>query len=168
MSYEYFMAIALDLAQKALLAGEFPVGCVIVSKQDVVATGARTGSNSVSGNELDHAEMIALRQLNHSISGSNLAELTIFTTLEPCLMCYGALLIAGIHKIVYAYEDAMGGATRCNLNQLSPLYKNAQINIVPHILRNESLFLFKSFFNNPDNAYLSSSYLANYTRCQSL
>jgi tRNA(adenine34) deaminase len=168
MSYEFFMAIALELAKEALSAGEFPVGCIVVSNRGVVATGSRKGSNSISGNELDHAEMIALRQLNNSNSNFDLSELTIFTTLEPCLMCFGALLIAGIHRIVYAYEDAMGGATRCNLSSLSPLYNDTQINVVPHILRRESLILFKAFFNNPDNAYLSGSYLANYTRGQSL
>ena len=78
-------------------------------------------------------------------------------------MCFGALLISNIRHIVFAYEDAMGGGTRCDLSKLPPLYQENQISIIPNILRNKSIHLLKSFFLNPENTYLKDSFLASYT-----
>ena len=86
--------------------------------------------------------------------------------MEPCLMCFGALLIAGIGEIVYAYEDVMGGGTHCDLSQLPKLYSSNPASIVPGIMRAESLALFKTFFSSPDNAYWKNSQLAAYTLAQ--
>lgn len=81
-------------------------------------------------------------------------------------MCFGALLIHGIGRIVYAYEDAMGGATHCDRSAFAPLYQNMPVTIVPHVLRNESLLLFQRFFSAPENRYLKDSLLAQYTLAQ--
>lgn len=162
------MGKALKQAEKALAMGEFPVGCVLVHDARIIATGARTGTAKSHTNEIDHAEMIALRRLNGSAAAFDPGAITVFCTLEPCLMCYGALLIAGIRNIVYAYEDAMGGGTQCHLKSLPPLYREAMVEIVPHVCRDESLRLFKAFFNNPANTYLADTYLAVYTRQQSV
>ena len=114
-------------------------------------------------NEIDHAEMIALKQLAGSKEDLDKNRITAFCTLEPCLMCFGALLVSGIGEIVYAYEDVMGGGTKCDLTNLTPLYKNCQTAIVPNILRAKSLNLFKAYFENSKNAYLKGSLLAGYT-----
>jgi len=165
MDYEYFMGKALELAGKALLAGEFPVGCVMVYQNKVLVSGRRTYTAGKIINEIDHAEMVVLRRLT-KIKDIEREKITLFCTLEPCLMCYGALLLNGIGEIVYAYEDVMGGGTSCDLTKLSPLYKNIRISIVPNILRNESLELFKEFFSNPENDYWRESLLASYTLSQ--
>jgi tRNA(adenine34) deaminase len=81
-------------------------------------------------------------------------------------MCLGALILGGIDQIVYAYEDIMGGGTSCDLAKLPSLYKNQKISIIPHILRKESLELFKSFFQNPKHYYWRGSLLARYTLSQ--
>ena len=78
-------------------------------------------------------------------------------------MCLGALILNGIGKVVYAYEDIMGGGTGCDVTKLSPLYSEQSISIVSNILRQESLELFKAFFRNPENAYWRNSLLAGYT-----
>ena len=78
-------------------------------------------------------------------------------------MCFGAILISGIRRIVFAYEDVMGGGTRCDLSRMPPLYGSRPVHLVPHVLRDKSLFLFKSFFSNPDNTYWKDSLLAAYT-----
>ena len=163
MNYEQYMAEALILAKKALAKNEFPVGCVIVGGGNIVAKSYRTHSGGNSPNETDHAEMNALRQLPRDLLRQKNIPLTVFITMEPCLMCFGALLISGIHHIVYAYEDVMGGGTGIDLTRLSPLYHTQKINIVPNILRDDSLILFKDFFNNPDNRYWKESLLAQYT-----
>ena len=166
MNYEHFMKKALDKANEALSEGEFPVGCVIVYQDRILVSGSRTGTAGDSTNEIDHAEMIALRRLVELNEAVDKAKTTLFTTMEPCLMCLGALVLSGIGEIVYAYEDVMGGGTHCDLTKLTPLYKNFRLSIVPNVLRDESLKLFKAFFQNPENAYWRGSLLASYTLSQ--
>ena len=157
------MKKALMLAEKALSAGEFPVGCVLVYENRVIAKGSRRGTTKNSLNEIDHAEIIALRNLDNLDADIKRSRITLFCTLEPCLMCLGAILLSGIDKIVYAYEDVMGGGTKCDLSRLTPLYNNRRISIIPRILRSESLQLFKTYFSNPANSYWKGSLLAGYT-----
>ena len=163
MDNEHYMQKALEEAQAALVAGEFPVGCVMVHDKKILVSGARKGTTGDYPNEVDHAEMIALRRLFRLDSKVNMREVTVFSTLEPCLMCFGALMISGIGKLVFAYEDAMGGGTRCDATNMTPLYQSNQMTIIPGILRNESLKLLKTFFSEPQNMYLRDSILATYT-----
>lgn len=158
----YFMKIALGHAEDALRAGEFPVGCVITDGSRVLATGSRTHSSHTSVNEVDHAEIIALKRLAQEQRPPDNSELSIYCTLEPCLMCFGAIILSNINTVVYAFEDVMGGGTGCDRDKLTPLYKNAPVSIVPGVLREESHALFKSFFNNPANTYWKDSLLARY------
>jgi len=163
MNDSFFMEKALHEARTALADREFPVGCVIADKTGVIATGARQGSSGRMINEVDHAEMVALKKLS-TISGiENKKELTLFCTLEPCLMCFGGILLSGIGRIVYAYEDVMGGGTGCDLFVLPHLYHTFGILIEPHVLRKKSLDLFKQYFSNPNNSYWQGSMLAEYT-----
>ncbi len=163
---EYFMKLALAEAEKALAKNEFPVGCVIVYENEVIAKGSRLGSNGIIPNEVDHAEITALRNLGNSGLNIERTWASLYCTMEPCLMCFGAILLSGIGRIVYAYEDAMGGGTNCDLTYLSPLYQDNRIEIVRDVLRSESLKLFKAFFANPQNTYWQGSLLAEYTLCQ--
>lgn len=171
-SHEHFMRLALAEAREALVNGEFPVGCVLVADNLVMASGNRRNSrvfqaSTISGaNELDHAEIVALRSFLNDFPEFDHRLVTLYSTLEPCLMCYGTLLINNFHKIVYAYEDAMGGGTSLPLDQLPPLYQEMQVTVIPNVLREESLSLFKSFFADPKNTYLQKTFLADYTMTQ--
>lgn len=165
-SDEYFMEMALAQAQKAFDEGEFPVGCVIVHGDSVVAKGYRKASAGPHPNEIDHAEIIAIRQLFENGRPSCDKALTLYCTMEPCLMCFAAVILAGINRIVYAYEDAMGGGTGCDLGILPKLYKESRIAIVPHVMRAQSLNLFRAFFSKPENAYWKDSLLSRYTLAQ--
>ncbi len=159
--HQSFMQLALAEANKALTANEFPVGCVIVSNNEVVASGHR--ANSRNANELDHAEIVTLRQLLAAQPDINCASLIVYSTMEPCLMCYATLLLNGVRTIAYGYEDAMGGGTNLDLAKLNPLYQDIQVELIPGLLRKESLALFKRFFANPENDYWRDSLLADYT-----
>ncbi len=163
MDYQFFMELALDQARQAHLEGEFPIGCVIAYKNKIVLSGTRRGTKGESPNEVDHAEMVALRRLAELDKDIDHKKLTLFCTLEPCLMCYGAIILSRIGELVYAYEDVMGGATRGDITQLGPLYESAGISIVRSIMRPESLELLKSFFSDPANTYWKGSVLARYT-----
>lgn len=166
ISHHLFMEKALSEANTALENGEFPVGCIMVHDQKIIARGHRHNSCANPGqpaNEIDHAEILALRDLLNRHPQTNVSEVTVYATLEPCLMCYATLLVSGIRTIVYAYEDAMGGGTTLRLSQLPPLYQEMKVTVIPHIMRKESLSLFKQFFSDAHNTYLSDTLLARYT-----
>jgi tRNA(adenine34) deaminase len=161
--HDRFMGMALDLAQHALAAGEFPVGCVMVCDGRPIATGARTGTRRRIPSELEHAEMVALRHLEALDFPLDRSQVTLYCTLEPCLMCFGALLISGIGTIVYAYEDAMGGGTACDRSHLPALYRDSRVQVISGVGRTQSLALFKAFFVKPECPYWRDSLLARYT-----
>ena len=149
----------------ALTEGEFPVGCVLVADDEIVARGRRKNSRAQTLAELDHAEIVALRSL--AASGKRWrAPLVAYATMEPCLMCFSTLLLNGVTTVVYAFEDAMGGGTGLKLNQLPPLYRQLAPTIIGGVCRSESLALFRRFFADPGNHYWQDSLLATYTMGQ--
>jgi len=160
--HEHYMEMALGEARLALARGEFPVGCVIVDDGGMLVSGGR--QNSAQGNELDHAEIVALRRLtaehSHKVGQEHLV---LYSTMEPCLMCFSTLILNNVHTIVYGYEDVMGGGTNLVLHNLKPLYAAMQVEIVPAVLRQECLQLFKGFFQDNANGYWHDSLLARYT-----
>lgn len=162
-SHEQFMRLALEEAGHALEQNEFPVGCVMVLDGRVVAKGMRSHSRNETANELDHAEITALRDLIYRYPDVDRTRVTAYCTMEPCLMCYATLLLNDIRTIVYAYEDVMGGGTGLDLAHLAPLYRQMDTAVTPHVLRHDSLRLFKEFFTDPQNTYWQDSLLARYT-----
>ncbi len=166
MNHETYMQHALDIAQKALDKDEFPVGCIIVADGEIVAQGERVNTRKAVPSELDHAEILALRQLEQLEEAPDHRHMTLYATLEPCLMCFGAILISGIGTLVYAYEDAMGGGTACEHARLPSLYSDSDLTVIPGICRRESLALFKAFYQRPHINYWKESLLARYTLTQ--
>ena len=162
------MGAALMMAEQALLNSQFPVGCVIADGAAVVAQGYRTGSTAGETNEIDHAEINALRHLSSSTSEADRSGLTVYSTMEPCLMCFAAILLSGINRIVYAYEDVMGGGTGCDRSGLPPLYRDADMTVIAGVERTASLRLFQRFFADADNTYWAESHLSRYTLAQSI
>jgi tRNA(adenine34) deaminase len=158
-----FMAAALDMAQAALAQGEFPVGSVIADGAAVVARGHRTGTAAGRANEIDHAEINAIKQLCAPGAPADRSGLTLYSTMEPCLMCFAATVLSGIHRIVYAYEDVMGGGTGCDRSTLPPLYRDANITVIGGVARRSSLELFRRFFADSGSGYWAGSLLSRYT-----
>ncbi|MEA1967100.1 MAG: nucleoside deaminase [Thermodesulfobacteriota bacterium] len=159
------MEFALNEAEKAFKKGEFPVGCVIVYQGRVVSTGSRKGTMAGRGciSEIDHAEIRALKNLEKAGLEFDPVDAVLFCTMEPCLMCFAATILSGIKKIVYAYEDPMGGGTGCDFSKLTPLYRESRITVVSGVLREKSLDFFKDFFKKEDNLYWKESLLEQYT-----
>ena len=159
--HEQYMRLALAEAAKSLEQGEFPVGCVLVLDNEVVGQGRRRNSEGIRSNEVDHAEVVTLAHLLKREPGIDCSRITAYCTMEPCLMCYATLLLSGIRTFVWAYEDVMGGGTSISLQQLSPLYRDMQVKLVPGVLRRESLEMFCRFFEQ--YSYWQDSLLAEYT-----
>ena len=174
LNHDKWMSVVLDLAESAMSRGDFPVGCILVSGDTLVGSGSRSHTRPGDINELDHAEISAIRDWIARKRPSGYGDdvtLTAYCNLEPCLMCLGAMILNGIRRIVYAYEDVMGGATGLDFSRpLSAagiggedLYVESHIEIIRGIKRKESLALFKSFFSNPANSYWKDSMLYRYT-----
>lgn len=160
--HEKYMSLALKEAEKVMAAGEFPVGCVLVHQGQVVAVGGRENSGA-GGNEFDHAEIVALRSLLKINPSLDFSKVIVYSTLEPCLMCYTTLILNGFRTIVYGYEDVMGGGCRLELERLPSLYTSMEVKIIPGIQRAQCLKLFQEFFNNEKNDYWRDSPLSQYT-----
>ena len=180
--HEKWMGVALEQASDALRHGEFPVGCILVSDSAVVGSGARLSSAGPDMNELDHAEIVALRDwVSRGRRGAG-GVITAYVTLEPCFMCLGALMINDIRRIVFAYEDVMGGACGTDFSRPltawgkdgAPVHSDRHIyirygehnndtEIIGGLRRRESLMLFYEFFSDPACDYLRDTYLAEYT-----
>ncbi len=161
------MALALKEAENVMRDGEFPVGCVLVYEGEVVAAGGRENSGA-GGNEFDHAEIVALRRLLKTNPTLDFSRIVVYSTLEPCLMCYTTLILNGFRTIVYGYEDVMGGGSGLELQRLPSLYAKMQVKVIPGVLRSACLSLFQEFFADEKNDYWRDSPLSQYTLEQDL
>lgn len=158
----FFMEKALEQARISLDTGGFPVGAVLAHEDGILAKAARYGPIWDHPDEVNHAEIIALQDLTSIGWAPHPSKISLYCTLEPCLMCYAALILTGIGRIVYAYEDVMGGGTSCDLTTVGPLYAPQRPDIISGVLRQESLSLFKEYFSSPDNTYWRDSLLAEH------
>jgi tRNA(adenine34) deaminase len=103
-----FMDIALEEARAAGRSGEVPIGCVVVHAGAVVA---RAGNRTLADHDpTAHAEMIAIRAASAALGSERLADCDVYVTLEPCVMCAGAISFARIRRLYYGAADPKGGA----------------------------------------------------------
>ena len=139
-SHEYFMREALREAQKAYDADEVPVGAVIVAQNRIIARAHNLTErlNDVTA----HAEMQAITAAANAIGGKYLWDCTLYVTLEPCLMCAGALAWSQITHIVYGAADEKKGFSKANTKVLHP-----KTEVTAGILQDECVNLLKDFFN---------------------
>ena len=105
---EAFMTLALENAKKALEFGEVPVGAVVVRKGEVISTGYNQRESKK--NALNHAEIIAIDLACKALGGWRLWECDLYVTLEPCVMCAGAIVNSRIRKVFYGAKDPKQGA----------------------------------------------------------
>ncbi len=115
---EYFMREALKEANKALETGEVPVGAVVVCKNRIIARAHNQTERLTDATA--HAEMLATTSAANYLGSKYLSECTLFVTLEPCVMCAGALRWSQIGKVIYAAEDQKQGFMRYGKDLLHP------------------------------------------------
>jgi tRNA(adenine34) deaminase len=141
---ESYLQRALQQARFAGEAGEVPVGAIIVHEGEVVGI----GQNFVLRN-LDptaHAEIVALRAAAHQLNNYRLTGCQLYTTLEPCSMCAGAIIHARIARLVYAAADPKAGAAGSVLAVINHPQLNHQMEVTTGILGEESGDLLRNFF----------------------
>lgn len=138
---EYFMLQALKQAQRAFEEGEVPVGAVVVIDGKIIAR----GYNEVEklNDPTAHAEIIALTSAFQFMGAKYLPEATLYVTVEPCLMCAGALYWSKIGRIVWGADDEKNGHRRLTRNQ-KPFHPKAEI--TTGILKEECASWMKRFF----------------------
>lgn len=143
-SDEYFMKEALKEARKAFEADEVPIGAVIVSDNKVIARAHNLTErlNDVTA----HAEMQAITSAANYLGGKYLQDCTLYVTVEPCVMCAGALFWSQIGKIVYAAGDNKRGYSFAEKNLLHP-----KTIVVNGVMSEEASLLMEDFFKKKRN-----------------
>ena len=132
------MKKALEEAKYAFFKNEVPVGCVIVNENEIISK----SSNMVEllNDSTAHAELIAITSAQNSLNNKNLDGCILYTTLEPCLMCHGAIYWSKINTVVYGASDEKRGFSRHNLEI------DRKINIIKGVMEEESRELLENFF----------------------
>jgi len=144
ISHEQAMQIALQQARLASDLGDVPVGAVVVHDGQIIA--ARHNEREATGDPTAHAEILALRDAASALGRWRLNDCTLVVTLEPCVMCAGALINARIETLVYAAADLKGGATSSLYNVCSDPRLNHNPNVKHGICEHEATLLLKEFF----------------------
>lgn len=141
----YFMKLALKEARKSYDIDEVPVGCVIVKDGVVIAKAHNTRQHTK--NVFDHAEVVAIKKATKKLNSWILDDATLYVTLEPCLMCSGAILQSRIKKVVYATKEPKFGCMGSIINVFDENNKfNHHVEIVSGICMEESSKLLKDYF----------------------
>jgi tRNA(adenine34) deaminase len=142
--HQKWMRCALELAREAEEAGEIPVGCVVVVEDEIIGQ----GRNSPIGllDPTAHAEMLALRQAAIAVDNYRLTGATLYSTLEPCPMCAGALVAARIRTLVFGARDLRFGGVRSKFQIADSPLLNHRVEIVEGVLGAESTAMLQRFF----------------------
>ena len=139
-----FMLVALELAQQAQAIGEVPVGAVVV--QNGIIVGRGHNRPITAADPTAHAEIMAMRDAGSNLVNYRLQDCTLYVTLEPCVMCIGAIFHARIHRLVYAATDPKTGACGSVIDLPAETRLNHHLQVATGILAPEASALLKQFF----------------------
>jgi tRNA(adenine34) deaminase len=145
-SDELWMEEALRSAQRALEAGEVPVGAVVVCGGRIVGRG--WNRNITEFDPTAHAEVVALREAGAALGNHRLGDCELFATIEPCAMCAGALLHARIKRLVYGADDPKAGAVHSVLQVLHHPQLNHRVEVRAGVLAGRCAELLQMFFKS--------------------
>lgn len=141
---EYFMRLALAEAEMAWRKGEVPVGAVVVLEGEVIAS---AGNSPISlADPTAHAEILAIRSAARRMGNYRLTDCDLYVTLEPCLMCAGALVHARIRRLVFGAADPKGGACGTLYDIPGDIRLNHRVEVVAGVLEEESSSMLRAFF----------------------
>jgi tRNA(adenine34) deaminase len=141
---EHWMRMALNLALEAAASGEVPVGCVLVCQGDVIGSGRNSPIELLDPTA--HAEMLAIRQGALALGNYRLADSTLYCTLEPCVMCAGAMVAARVGRVVFAARDLRFGGVRSKFQIADSELLNHRVSITEGVLGAEATAMLQRFF----------------------
>ncbi len=139
-----FMYLALEQARLAEAAGEVPVGAVLVVEGALVARGFNCPISAVDPTA--HAEIVTLRAAARAVANYRLTASTLYVTVEPCLMCVGALVHARVGRVVYGATEPKSGALGSTLDALANPFLNHRFEVVGGVCEDEARALLQQFF----------------------
>jgi len=146
MDYQLIMQAALTLAKVAADKGDVPVGAIVVNDSgQILGTGQNLREQS--NDPTDHAEIVAIRNAAQKIGSWRLDDLTLVVTLEPCVMCAGAILQSRIKRLVFGTFDEKAGAVGSVVDVIRDPRALSKVEVVSRVLEDQCSQVLKVFFN---------------------
>ncbi len=139
-----FMKIALEEAQLAIAEGEMPVGAVVVKNGEIIATGHN--ERNEKHDPTLHAEIVAIRKACELLSDWRLTDCDLYVTLEPCVMCSGAIINSRMNSVYFGAYDAEYGAAGGRIDLFSKSYFGSTTRVYGGIMEEECTSMLKNFF----------------------
>ena len=144
--YIKYMEMALEEARLAEQVDEVPIGCVIIKDDKVIAKAHNL--RETSNDPLGHAETLAIKKASKVLGDWQLVNCELYVTIEPCIMCAGAIIQSRISKVIYGAPDLKGGAFGSSINVLEASSINHRPEVVSGILEKECTELIKNYFKS--------------------
>ena len=141
---EKFMKLAIKEAKKAEALDEVPIGAVLVIDNTVISRGHNV--RETKKDPLGHAEIIAIKKASKKLDAWRLSDATLYVTIEPCLMCAGAIIQSRIKRVVFGAPDFKGGAFGSSINVLDSKNINHHPEIVSGVLKDSCSEIITNFF----------------------
>ena len=140
------MLEALKEASLAALEDEVPIGCVIVKDGEIIARAHN--QRDKTNNPLGHAEVLAIKKASEIVKDWQLVNCDLYVTIEPCLMCAGAIIQSRIKRVIYGAPDSKGGAFGSSINVLNVSNINHRPEVVKGVLESECSQVIKDYFKS--------------------
>lgn len=140
----YYMQLALQEAEKAYKINEVPIGAIIVYNNKIIGRGFNT--REIDNDVFGHAEINAIKEAQNYLKSWKLVDCILYTTVEPCIMCSGAIIQARIKKLVFGTIDLKGGGASSLINMFDIKGLNHKVEIISGVLQNECSEIMQKFF----------------------
>ena len=144
--HEIFMNAAIAEAKKAEALGEVPIGAVVVKDGEIISRAHNL--RETTQNPVTHAELLAIQAAAEAVGSFRLEDCTLYVTLEPCVMCSGAIIMSRVPFVVYGAPDPKGGTVDSLMNLLDEPRFNHRADVVSGVLEEECSTMLKTFFRN--------------------
>ncbi len=141
---EYFMREALKEAEKSLVKEEIPIGCVLVKDGQIIGRGHN--AREELGQAIMHAEIMAINEANQRVGNWRLLDCTLFVTIEPCVMCSGAIGLARIPQVIYGAANQKFGGAGSLYNILTDERLNHRVQVETGVLEEDCAHIMQEFF----------------------
>ena len=144
---KYFMSLALEEALRAYQENEVPIGAVLIDEDGILISREHNRIEQLQ-DATAHAEILALRAASRKLNRRRLSDCTLYSTIEPCAMCAGALILCRVKRLVYGATDSKFGAAESIFNVVNNSALNHQLKVTAGVLEEDCCRLMKKFFKD--------------------